>query len=37
MQHIVEIAVLAILVILQLRYYRQAYKIFDVFKRIFGR
>lgn len=35
MQHIVEIAVLAILVILQLRYYRQAYKIFDVFKRIF--
>ena len=35
MQHIVEIAVLVILVILQLRYYRQAYKIFDVFKRIF--
>jgi len=35
MQHIVEIAVLALLVFLQLRYYRQAYKIFDVFKGIF--
>lgn len=35
MQHIIELAVLALLVFLQLRYYRQAYKIFDVFKGIF--
>lgn len=35
MLHIVEIAGLAVLVYLQLRYYRQAYKIFDVFKGIF--
>ena len=35
MQHIVEIAVLALLVFLQLRYYRQASKIFNVFQDIF--
>ena len=35
MQHIIELAVLALLVFLQLLYYRQAYKIFDVFKGIF--
>ena len=35
MQHIVEIAVLALLVFLQLRYYRQASKIFNVFQNIF--
>ena len=35
MQHIIELAVLALLVFLQLRYYRQASKIFDVFQNIF--
>ena len=35
MQHIIELAVLALLVFLQLRYYRQASKIFDVFQSIF--
>lgn len=34
-QHIIELAVLVLLVFLQLRYYRQASKIFDVFQNIF--
>ena len=35
MQHIIELAVLALLVFLQLRYYRQASNIFNVFQNIF--
>lgn len=35
MQHKIELAVLALLVFLQLRYYYQASKIFDVFQNIF--
>lgn len=34
-QHIIELAVLVLLVFLQLRYYRQASKIFNVFQNIF--